>query len=83
MSTTPSPTPSRPDPGVLTRQAIEGQIGMLTCQVLELQIQLQHAYGEISRLNAELVEANTFRAQVEAADEAEAETPHGEPEGGD
>lgn len=57
----------------MTRQAIEGQIGMLTCQVLELQIQLQHAYGEIARLNAELTEANTFRAEVEAADDADAQ----------
>jgi hypothetical protein len=36
------------------RQAIEGQIGMLTCQVIELQVQLQLAHGQIGPLQAEI-----------------------------
>lgn len=55
----------------MVRRAIEGQIGMLTCQVLEMGIQLQQAYNEISRLNAELVEANTFRAEVDALEDGQ------------
>jgi hypothetical protein len=34
----------------MVRQAIEGQIGMLTCQVIELQVQLQGAYQQIAQL---------------------------------
>jgi hypothetical protein len=51
---TPSSSPS-PDLGHMVRQAIEGQIGMLTCQVIELQVQLQQAYQQIGQLQASAV----------------------------
>jgi hypothetical protein len=36
---------------------IEGQIGMLTCQVIELSVQLRLAHAEINRLETQIAEA--------------------------
>ena len=57
MSTAPSFTPSLPEPGPQVRQAIEGQIGMLTCQVIEMGVQLQLAGLEIAQLRQALADA--------------------------
>jgi len=45
---------SPPDPNTMMRQAIEQHIGMLTCQVIELQVQLQTAHQELGPLRAEI-----------------------------
>lgn len=55
--------------GMAVRAGIEGQIGMLTCQVIELQARLQLAQAEINRLNANILaaaQAATSRAAAEA-----------------
>ena len=48
------------DHGQLVRQAVESQIGMLTCQVLELSVQLRAAHAEIAQLRATQVPATSF-----------------------
>lgn len=59
------------------RQAIEGQIGMLTCQLLDARVQLQLAYGRIAQLEDMLREAGEaachstqHRKEAETEDEA-------------
>jgi hypothetical protein len=41
----------------MVRQAIEGQIGMLTCQVIEMGVQLQMMGMEITQLREALAAA--------------------------
>jgi hypothetical protein len=49
----------------MVRQAIEGQIGMLTCQVIELSVQLQLAHQEIGQLRQTLANAEDRTAVAE------------------
>ena len=53
---TPSSTPS-PNLGQMIQQAIEGQIGTLTCQLIELTIRLRQAEAELAELRAPPEEA--------------------------
>lgn len=50
------------------QQAVEGQIGMLTCQLLEAKVQLQLAHMEIARLNG-VVQAQADGHYEEMSDE--------------
>jgi hypothetical protein len=57
MSTARSSPPSRPDVRQQVQQAIEAQVGALTCQVIDLTMRLRDANDEIDRLQRLAAEA--------------------------
>jgi hypothetical protein len=48
----------------MVREAIEGHIGMLTCQVIDLNVRLQAAQNEMGRMVAALQDKDTEIEQL-------------------
>ena len=57
----PSSSPS-PDPGQLARQSVEQHIGMLTCQIIELQVQLRLVSSDLEAATADNTRLRTAMA---------------------